>query len=1039
MMLLPAAARRWRSKAGLPATVLVGLLLCGAGAAAQTPADAAGAAAAAGAPESRARGEDDIEQAILDAVRVTREAHGAASEQHVIALRKLADHYWSRRRLNDALAAWYRVLAASEAVEGPDGFAVSRALQNLATIHSANREPAKGIPLLERALAIRERRLGPDHPDVATVVVNLGAALRQSGRYGEALPLLNRALAIRLDKLGPDHPDVAWALVYKGRLFEEVGQSAEALAQYERALAIRRKAFGPTHATIGQVLRNIAAVHEAQGDYAPALAVFEQVLSIDEATLAADHPFVADTLGQLARVQRLRGQYARALTLLDRALAIDLKANGPDHASVAGRLGGQAAVYRAMGQAEAALALDRRALAIEERTAGARSLLVATRLRAMAASLERLGRRDEARQAIDRALMVDRELLGPEHRNVASGQMRLASLLAAEGQPRQGLAVATEAVALSQRLLGEHHPEVAEQLGQLGELHLQAGSGEQALELFARAERIAGVAGAPEALWRAQDHLRRLHGTQGRRQLAIFWGKQSVNTIQGLRVGLSGLQRDLQQGFLADKRPVYTGLADLLIDAGRLAEAQQVLAMLKDEELHDFLRRDGGEDTRGSRAAFIGSAERNAESRWSTLNAQLAALGRERGELLRKAKLGLDEPQQRRLSEVETSLVEGNRRYDDFVTGLGHEFATEAAARQRELGARQLDNLVTLQDTLREVGGDTVLLHYVVAERRVAIIVTTSEVQVARESTITPVALNRLVHAMRSALQARGDVSGPARALYRVLIEPVLADLEQAGARKLALSLDGALRYVPFAALHDGRQYLVERFGLSVYTEAARGNLARRPRAEWAMTGLGLTRAVAGFDALPAVREELEGIRGGVLPGEVYLDDQFTAQRLTEALARQVPVLHIASHFSFRPGTDADSFLVLGDGGRLTLQEMRERRLRFGGVELLTLSACDTAMGGGRSENGAEVEGFGALAQRQGAQAVLATLWPVADQSTGRFMQQLYRTRQAAGAGGRPDSSKVQALRQTQLDFLKTPRYAHPYYWAPFILMGNWL
>ena len=1030
----------WRLRAGLRvlALLLAGALAAGT-APAQTPSDAAGAAVAAGATESRARGEDDTEQGILDAVRITGEVHGPSSAQHLIALRTLADHYWTRRRLNDALATWYRLLAATEAFEGAETFAVSRALQNLASIHMANREPALAIPLLQRARAIREKLLGPDHPDVATVIVNLGAALRQGGRYDEALPLMNRALAIRLDKLGAAHPDVAWALVYKGRLFAEVGQTAEALVQFEQALAIRRQAFGEQHALVAQVQRDIAAAYEAQGDYTAALAVYQQVLAIDEATLAADHPFVADTLGQLARVQRLRGQYARALALLERALAIDLKANGPEHASVAGRLGGQAAVYRAMGQAEAALALDRRALAIEERAAGPRSGLVAGRLHAVAASLERLGRFDEARQVTEQALAIDQQLHGNEHRSVASARLRLASLQAAAGQAQQALPGAQAAVALSQRLLGEWHPDVADQLDRLGQLHLQAGQREAALPLFTRAERIAGGADAPEPLWRAQDHLRAVHAAAGRRDLAIFWGKQSVNTIQDLRAGLAGLQRDLQQGFLSDKRPVYTGLAELLIDAGRLAEAQQVLAMLKDEELHDFLRRDGNEDARGGRAAFVGSAERHAESRWRDLNARLAALGRERGELQRKAKLGLDELQQRRLSEVEATLVEANRRYDDFVAGLGQEFAAEAASRQRELGARQLDNLVTLQDTLREVGGDTVLLHYVVAERRVAIIVTTPEVQVARESAITPEALNRLVQALRTALQARGDVLTPARALHQVLIEPVLADIEQAGAKKIALSLDGTLRYVPFAALHDGRQYLVERFALSVYTEAARGNLARRPRAEWAMTGLGLTRAVAGFDALPAVREELEGIRGRVLPGEVFLDEQFTAQRLTDALTRQVPVLHIASHFSFRPGTDADSFLVLGDGGRLTLQEMRERRLRFGGVELLTLSAYDTAMGGGRNENGAEVEGFGALAQRQGAKAVLATLWPVADQSTGRFMQQLYRTRQSGGEGGRPDSSKVQALRQTQLAFLKIPRYAHPYYWAPFILMGNWL
>jgi CHAT domain-containing protein len=335
-----------------------------------------------------------------------------------------------------------------------------------------------------------------------------------------------------------------------------------------------------------------------------------------------------------------------------------------------------------------------------------------------------------------------------------------------------------------------------------------------------------------------------------------------------------------------------------------------------------------------------------------------------------------------------------------------------------------------------------VLLHYVVTERRVAIIVTTAEVQVARESKVTPAELNRRVQALRTSLQDRGKVLPHAQALYNWLIAPVAADLEQAGAKKLALSLDGTLRYVPFAVLHDGKRYLVERYALSVYTEAARANLRRSPSAKWAMTGLGLTHAVPGFDALPAVRAELEGIRGRIMPGEVYLDEQFTAARLAETLLKPVPVLHIASHFAFRPGTDADSFLVLGDGNRMTLQEMRERRLRFGGVELLTLSACDTAMGGGRNENGAEVEGFGALAQRQGAQAVLATLWPVADASTGVFMREMYGRRL-----GRSGMSKAEALRQAQLAFLRRTgaaaslpeQFSHPYFWAPFILLGNWL
>ena len=101
-------------------------------------------------------------------------------------------------------------------------------------------------------------------------------------------------------------------------------------------------------------------------------------------------------------------------------------------------------------------------------------------------------------------------------------------------------------------------------------------------------------------------------------------------------------------------------------------------------------------------------------------------------------------------------------------------------------------------------------------------------------------------------------------------------------------------------------------------------------------------------------------------------------------------------------------------------------------MDLLTLSACDTGLGGGRDERGREIEGFGVIAQQQGAKAVLATLWPVADQSTAVLMADMYRRRQTQNL------TKIEALRQAQIALQSQPKYAHPYYWAPFILMGNW-
>src|SRR5262249_32582609 len=230
--------------------------------------------------------------------------------------------------------------------------------------------------------------------------------------------------------------------------------------------------------------------------------------------------------------------------------------------------------------------------------------------------------------------------------------------------------------------------------------------------------------------------------------------------------------------------------------------------------------------------------------------------------------------------------------------------------------------------------------------------------------------------------------------------------------------------------------------------------------------------------ALPGVAEEMRGIirnevsgnsepakQTGVLPGVVKLDEQFTEQAMLDKLRHRYKVVHIASHFDFQPGNESNSALLLGDGSFLSLAQIKTLPNVFGGVELLTLSACNTATGG--AANGKEVEGFGVLAQRQGAKAVAASLWPVADRSTKLLMQEFYRVREEAA--GR---SKAEALRQEQLRLLrgevavgeatavnrqivheaakpdatnqqlfkpdsKAP-FAHPYHWAPFILIGNW-
>jgi CHAT domain-containing protein len=284
-------------------------------------------------------------------------------------------------------------------------------------------------------------------------------------------------------------------------------------------------------------------------------------------------------------------------------------------------------------------------------------------------------------------------------------------------------------------------------------------------------------------------------------------------------------------------------------------------------------------------------------------------------------------------------------------------------------------------------------------------------------------------------------------------------------------SLDGNLRYIPIAALHDGEKYLVETYRNIIFTPSTLQRLKDNPKKDWKGFGLGVTKEHGKFQALQYVGDELANIirsddsPGGVMNGKKCLDEEFTFDSLRSGIyAYQYPLVHIASHFQLNPGNDTMSFLLLGDGTPLTLDTIKVQDALFGGVELLTLSACNTAIGENR-QDGREVESFGLLAENQGAKAILASLWPVEDSSTSLLMQEFYHQR-AVG------KTKAEALQQAQMallsgeikpvhppawstrkgesmqDYGETPEkryepdpqkpFAHPYFWAPFILIGNW-
>jgi CHAT domain-containing protein len=731
------------------------------------------------------------------------------------------------------------------------------------------------------------------------------------------------------------------------------------------------------------------------------------------------------------------GQYALALPLYQRALAISEKAEGSEHPNTGTSLNNLAGLYEAMGQYSQAMPLYQSALTISEKAEGA------------------------------------------EHPSTATRLNNLAGLYESMDQYAQALPLYQRALAISEKTQGPEHPSTGTRLNNLAYLYKSMGQYAQALQLYARALSIADRADAPELSWILQSNLMTIHSTRlegpeaislHQPFLAIWYGKQAVNTLQSVRGNMRGLDKDLQKGFLEKNQKTYQTLANLLIEAGRIPEAEQILVMLKEHELGELVRSSAA-DAQKTQADLVG-VEKRVSAQMAEFTARGVLEATELEALERRQKEGetLGAPELARARELHLAAVQWSKDMQHYMASLPALFSDAQVA--GEFIQKDNNSRITLGQHAGKDPEGAVGLHYSVADDRIGIIVATPQGSFGRLSPVKREKLRRQVTAFRTAVMTRSDTRPAAQALWKALIEPVLPDIQASGAKTLVLSLDDALRYLPFAALQDPQgRYLLEDFAVNSWALAARIE-PQSSRAPWTVTGLGLTKARGQFPALPGVRNEIESIiltaqtPQGVLPGQALFDEQFDVAALDEARLGRRNVLHIASHFDFKPGDESLSVLLTGKPNEtISLGDLSTRD--FANVEQLTLSACDTAMGGRNNEFGIEVEGLATRVLQKGAKSVLATLWKIADESTAKLMQDFYRQR----AQDKPPS-RAQALRAAQLALIRgqslaqvnqetargasradAPKdatagaapmdpnrpYAHPYYWAPFVLSGSWL
>lgn len=907
-----------------------------------------------------------------------------------------------------------------------------------------------------------------------------------------------------------NHPFMAVAMINRGMTELRKSQTedyhganyAEAENNFQQALSIRKQAFGEKHPAVARVLEHLGVLRGTTGNYEEAAKLFSEALTIRQQVFRDDHPEIADSLYNMAGLHKVRGDYAQAITLFQQALDIREKTFGHDHYLVAITLCGLADVYDRLGEPAHAKELYQQALDIWDRLYRQKFPEAVRGLNGLAVAHFHLGEYKEAESCFQRSLeffKIKEAGWRPSYELEAAVLNNMAVFYQDRKDFQKAERLFLQSLSMERGRLVADHPNVATIRYNLAGIYETMEEFSEAEENYYHILPNALEIGDPELLWHISYALSRLLANQNAVEPAVFFGKQAVNTIQEMRGKLLSLSENLQTSFLKKKEDAYRHLADLLIARGRLAEAQQVMTMLKEEEYYDFMLR-GSAGVRKTAIAYT-PQEQPWKKRYQEIAGQIAALGHELTELKRKKQMeqqpdaiqfqsrglaGDNQPQSRgfaghdqniphqtlddeesRIQQIRNDLEIAHKAFraylDELTAGLKETRGKETYAEFKE---KRLDKARKLQRALRELGPGTVAVHYLVTNDKLHIILTTPEAQLAKQVPISAEALNEKIYAYRETIRFLENPLPEAQELYRIILEPISQELRQARAETLMLSLDSSLRYLPVAALHDGQTYAAENYRLVIYTAAAELDIKDRPAENWRIAGLGLSQGVGDLSPLPAVPKELESIvhrdasdSDGVLPGVIHLDQAFTRD-IMESVLQEYPVLHIASHFVFRPGTHLSSYLMLGDGTPLPLSQIEEKNYDFTGVDMLTLSACNTAMGVPGAD-GREIESFGALAQDQGAKGVLATLWPVSDESTGIFMQNLYRIH-----GEQSGITKAEALHQAQLLFIrgnlketKTEQakrdiviqqkaaekndshasYAHPFYWAPFILMGNWL
>jgi len=1021
---------------------------------------------------------EDAEQMYKRALVVADRAYGSESPSVVGVLDPLAELYRQQSRFAEALPLYRRALSVAEKTFGPQHVEAQHyrqlvALTNKEEISVATRrEPdggngrraynekdfadldkkanvllldkkyAEAEPFLKQALDLLEDGFGPEHVISLRYRENVIRTMLFLGHYVEAESLCENALKNTEQRIGSIDSRLMGPIGQLANVYVVTARPKDAERLYQRALAISEN--NGAEQDIATALSNLGGLYAADGRYSEAESSVQRALSIKERLLGTTHPAIALSLSKLGNILWKRGRYAEAESLERRSLEIVTSQLGQENESVAARLYNLGAVLRDEGRFSEAAEMFERALAIYERIGVTTNPNAANVLSALAVVEVKLGKLKEAEQHLDRAYTINNKVGGKLQR--ANNLADFGLLYKLQGRLREAQVSYERALAMRDELGVGSDTGLASILSQLANLHLSAKRYQDALPLAQRAYEI---------------NRAYLISHEGGDNEERAYRRESMQDYVAV---LSHIYNDT----VVTKDGEYLGKA---FEAAQLAYA----SLTGQDMARAAARFSAGKDDLAKTIRDRQDAANQLKAHKDTL---LAALAKEEAQ---------------RNSAAEHRLREEISQLSSRLKGLDQLIGSQYPKYAELLGGAPLG----ADDAKRLLRPDEALLMYLLGEKESQLfIVTAGKVSIIRLDIGLP-AVSSSVQILRQRLfQNTVDVrrlrpydAQEAFALYDKIFAPAEPYLKDA--KHVILVLDGPLQSLPFASLiselptdrirtpedHRKLAWLVKRFSFSMLPSASSLNALRSsskrvvgnqpfigfgdpaldgqqgaPRGNRGVTmaslfgtrgGVADVDAIRQLEPLPDTAEELKLIAKSLEADEksIYLKAQATEANVKMTDLSKTRVLAFSTHGSMAGELKgyAEPGLILTppkvgtelDDGYLAASEIAQLKIN---AEWVLLSACNTAAANGQ----AGAEGLSGLARAffyAGASSLLVSHWPVDSVATRHLMSNLFTDTDEQLVLG-----KAHALRQATLKVMndsKTPQFAHPFYWAPFVVAGE--